>query len=85
MTTMAVRKISISLSEDVAAAASRFAEIEGVSLSTWLNNAAERAIRLSEGRAALLEDFAENGEPSDEARAWARDTLAALRTGDTES
>lgn len=78
---MAVRKISISLNEDVAVAAARFAEREGVSLSTWLNDAAERAIRLSEGRAALLEHFAEHGEPSDEARAWARDTLAGLRTG----
>lgn len=78
MRIVAVRKLSISLNEEVAAAAARNAKNEGVSLSTWLNDAAERTIRLSEGRAAMREEFAENGEPSDEARAWARETLAAL-------
>ena len=85
MSVVAVRKLSISLNEDVAAAAVRVVERKGVSVSTWLNRAAEQAIRVAEGRAAVQQYFAEHGEPSDEARVWSRDVIANLRTGEPRS
>ena len=49
MPIVAVRKMSISLSEDVADAAIRVAAREGFTVSTWLNRAGESAIAAVEG------------------------------------
>jgi len=85
MPTVAVKKLSISLDEDVAEAAVRVAAREGLSVSAWLNRAAERAIKLAEGRVAVQEYFAEHGEPSDEDRAWAREIVRKLNAGESPS
>lgn len=58
---MGVKKLSIALDERVAAAASASAEREGLSLSAWLNRAAENAIAIEEGLAAVAEWEAEHG------------------------
>ncbi|HET6630313.1 MAG TPA: hypothetical protein VFG91_11115 [Woeseiaceae bacterium] len=56
-----MKKLSIALDERVAAAASASAEREGLSLSAWLNRAAENAIAIEEGLAAVAEWEAEHG------------------------
>ncbi len=52
---MPVRKLSVALDNDVAAAASASAERRGLSLSAWLNEAAARALVLEDGLAAVAE------------------------------
>lgn len=59
---MAVRKISVALDENTARAASEAAARHGVSLSSWLNLAAERTLRIEEGLRAVQEWERENGE-----------------------
>jgi hypothetical protein len=68
---MTVRKLSIGLQEDVAAAASHAADRQGISLSAWLNAAAARALVLEEGLAAVLAWEAEHGALSHEELTWA--------------
>lgn len=58
---MPVRKVSIALDENTAQAASEAAVRSGVSLSSWLNTAAERALRIEEGLRAVQAWEAENG------------------------
>ena len=58
---MAVRKISVALDENTAQAAVEAAERSGVSLSSWLNRAAERALRIDEGLRGVQAWEAENG------------------------
>ena len=58
---MPVRKISVALNEDTAQAASEAAARHGVSLSSWLNQAAERALRIEEGLRAVQAWEAETG------------------------
>jgi hypothetical protein len=58
---MSVRKISVALDESTAQAASEAAARGGVSLSSWLNHAAERALRIDEGLRAVQAWEAENG------------------------
>jgi hypothetical protein len=58
---MSVRKISIALEEETAQAASEAAARTGVSLSSWLNQAAERALRIEAGLRGVQEWEAENG------------------------
>ena len=60
----AVKKLSISLDESVAERAASAAASHGVSLSAWLNAAAERAIRVEDGLAAVREWEQEPGELS---------------------
>lgn len=72
---MAVRKLSVALEEAVAAQAADVAERRGVSLSAWLNAAAERALLLEEGLAGVAEWEAEHGELSAEELAWADSVL----------
>ena len=74
---MAVKKLSVSLDESVAERAASAAASHGVSLSAWLNAAAERAIRIEDGLAAVREWEAENGELSAEELAWADQVIAA--------
>jgi hypothetical protein len=68
---MAVEKLSISLDEDVAAAARAAAEAEGMSLSAWLSRAAVDAAAIEAGLQAVAEYEAENGKLSEEGLAWA--------------
>ncbi len=50
---MSVRKISVALEENTAQAAADAAARRGVSLSSWLNQAAERALRVEAGLRAV--------------------------------
>lgn len=58
---MGVRKLSVALEEQVAEAAAASAERHGLSLSAWLNRAAENALAVEEGLAAVAEWEAEHG------------------------
>ena len=58
---MSVRKLSIALDEQVADAAVASAERQGLSLSAWLNRAAENALAIEDGLAAVAEWEAEHG------------------------
>lgn len=62
---MAVKKLSVALDEDIADRAYSSAERLGLSLSAWLNRAAERALSIEAGLAAVAEWESENGELSD--------------------
>ena len=75
MNSMAVKKVSIALNEDVAQAAATAARTEGVSLSAWVNAAAERALKVSDGLAALAEWEAEFGSLTKEERSRAQATF----------
>lgn len=72
---MAVRKLSVALEESVAAEAASAAERRGVSLSAWLNAAAERALVLEAGLAGVAAWEAEHGELTAEELAWADSIL----------
>jgi hypothetical protein len=50
---VAVRKISVALDESTAKAAAEAASRNGVSLSSWLNQAADRSLRIEEGLRAV--------------------------------
>lgn len=58
---MTVRKLSVALEDDVAAAAAASAERRGQSLSAWLNEAAAQALVIEDGLAAVAEWEAEHG------------------------
>ncbi len=58
---MSVRKISVALDENTATAASEAAARHGVSLSSWLNQAAERALQIEVGLRAVQDWEAEHG------------------------
>jgi hypothetical protein len=58
---MSVRKLSIALDEQVADAAVASAERHGLSLSAWLNRAAENALAIEDVLAAVAEWEAEHG------------------------
>lgn len=75
---MPVRKISVSLDEDVLQRATKVAEAEGVSLSMWLSRAAEQAADLAAKQQAMREYFETYGEPSAEDMQQAHDELKAL-------
>ncbi len=57
---MAVRKLSVALDGETAAAAAAAAERRGVSLSSWLNEAAEHALQVEAGLRAVAEWEAEH-------------------------
>jgi hypothetical protein len=79
---MAVKKLSIALDGEVAEAASRAAERAGLSLSAWLNDAAENALAIERGLEAMREWEAEHGAFTDEEVAEADRMLDdALRVG----
>ncbi len=58
---MAVRKLSIALDESVAADVSDAAQRAGVSVSAWLNSAAENELAIERGLDAVHEWEAEHG------------------------
>lgn len=62
---MPVRKLSVALEDDTAAAAAAAAERRGVSLSSWLNEAAEHALQVEAGLRAVAEWEAEHGSLTD--------------------
>ena len=74
---MSVKKLSVALEESVARGAASAAERHGVSLSAWLNAAAERALVLEEGLAAVRAWEAEHGELTAQELAWADGVLDA--------
>jgi hypothetical protein len=73
---MPVRKISVALEESTAKAAGEAAARHGVSLSSWLNRAAERALRIEEGLRAVQAWEAEHGALTDRELAAADRFLA---------
>ncbi len=68
---MAVKKVSVALDETVAADAATAAQRHGVSLSAWLNAAAERALVVEAGLSEVAAWEAEHGELTAEELAWA--------------
>jgi hypothetical protein len=58
---MPVRKLSVGIDTAVADAAARAAAKEGLSVSAWLNRAAERALTIERGLAAVRAWERENG------------------------
>lgn len=68
---MPVRKLSIALDDGVAERAAAAAEGQSLSLSAWLNRAAENALALEDGLAAVREWEAEHGGFTAEERAQA--------------
>ena len=72
---MPVKKLSVALDDSVADRASKAAEQRGLSLSAWLNAAAERALTVEAGLAAVAEWEAEHGALSFEELTWADSVL----------
>ncbi|HET7131859.1 MAG TPA: hypothetical protein VFJ95_06400 [Gammaproteobacteria bacterium] len=76
---MGVKKLSIALDERIAAAAAASAERQGLSLSAWVNRAAENALAIEDGLAAVAEWESEHGPLSAEELAAADAVLDAAR------
>jgi len=72
---MAVRKLSVALDEEVAQGAADVAARLGVSLSSWLNAAAERALVVEAGLLGVRDWEAAHGEFTPEELAWADEIL----------
>lgn len=68
---MAVEKISIALDASVVEAARKAAERDGMSLSAWINAAADEALAIERGLEAVAEYEREHGVFSAEERAAA--------------
>lgn len=79
MLDMGVKKLSIALDERVADAAAASAERHGLSLSGWLNRAAQSALAVEDGLAAVAEWEAEHGAFTAEEIAAADAVLDAAR------
>ena len=79
MLNMGVKKLSVALDERVAEAAAASAERQGLSLSAWLNRAAQNALALEDGLAAVAEWEAEYGAFTAEEIAAADAVLDAAR------
>ena len=63
---MAVKKLSVAIDQDIAAAAAASAEAAGLSLSAWMNQAAVSALVGERGLAGVRAWEAEHGELTDE-------------------
>lgn len=70
-----MKKLSVALDETVASEAALAAEKKGLSLSAWLNAAAERSLTIERGLAAVAEWEAEHGALSEDDLAWADSVL----------
>ena len=75
---MPVKKISVALEGSVASRASEAAERHGLSLSAWLNAAAERALTIEAGLDAVAEWETEHGTFTAEELAWADSVIDQL-------
>lgn len=78
---MAVKKLSVALDDEVAAAAKHAASRAGVSLSAWLNRAAENELAIEEGLEAVRAWEADHGDLSDEELAQADGVLDRILAG----
>ena len=74
---MVVKKLSVALERSVAHEAAHAAKCQGVSLSSWLNAAAERALVVEQGLSAVREWENEHGALTTEELAWADSVLNA--------
>lgn len=72
---MPVKKVSVALDESVAQGAATAAKLRGLSLSAWLNAAAERALAIEVALSAVRAWEADHGELSAEELAWADTVL----------
>lgn len=72
-----MKKLSVALHESVALGAASAAERHGVSLSAWLNAAAQRALVVEEGLAAVQKWEADHGELTAQELVWADAVLDA--------
>ena len=79
MLDVGVKKLSVALDERVAEAAAASAERLGLSLSAWLNRAAQNALAVEDGLAAVAEWEAEHGAFTAEEIAAADAVLDAAR------
>jgi len=68
---MTVKKLSVALDETVAKGAASAAERHGVSLSAWLNTAAQRALVVEQGLMAVQGWEDEHGELTAQELSWA--------------
>lgn len=80
---MGVRKLSVALDAKVAAGASASAERRGLSLSAWLNTAAERALAVEDGLLAVGEWEADHGALTPDELRVAEEVLAGRSTRKT--
>ena len=78
---MAVKKLSVALDDEVAAAAKHAASLAGGSLSAWLNRAAENELAIEEGLEAVRAWEADHGDLSDEELAQADGVLDRILAG----
>ncbi len=81
-----MRKLSIALDESIADRAAASADRLGLSLSAWLSRAAENALAIEDGLAAVAEWEAEHGRLSSDELATADsllDTSAPRRDRET--
>lgn len=76
---MAVRKLSIALEESVVARATVAAQRSGVSLSAWVNAAAELALTREVGLDAVAEWESEHGALTEDELAWADSVIDKAR------
>jgi hypothetical protein len=76
-----VTKRSVSLSDAVAAAVEAAAAEDGVSFSAWLNQAAERQLRVRDGLRGVADWEGRAGELTDEEIAAGEALLARLLSG----
>jgi hypothetical protein len=72
---MAVRKLSVALDDSVAESVAQAAQRAGVSLSSWLNDAAANALAIESGLDAVGEWEAEHGPLTADELAAADDLL----------
>ncbi len=75
---MPVKKLSVALDEGVADRAAASAARLGLSLSAWLNRAAETALAIEDGLAAVAEWEAEHGPLAPEELATADSLLESV-------
>ncbi len=81
---MPVRKLSVALDSKVAKAAVTSAARRGLSVSAWLNQAAENALRIEAGLAAVAEWEAKHGRLTDAELAAADRVFERSSRGRTE-
>ena len=81
---MAVKKMSVAIDAKVAKAAAASAAKRGLSMSAWLNDAAENALAVEAGLAAVAAWEAEHGRLTDDELAAADRALDRGRRGRRE-
>ena len=77
---MVVKKLSVAFDPSVAERAAAAAEREGLSFSAWVNAAAERALKIEDGLAAVAEFEREHGTATAAQLDWADAVLNGTAT-----